>query len=215
MSNEERAVLEFFAQEENLPLTLSVAELADGIRRDMNNAFWSGLRVRLVSLLAERELPWGVQLTEDRNAQDSLVGLSLQPLSGQGLFLRLMMEQQQMGEALRIYYGVMWSESPAPDRLQLPQVVVLRNALQGEGFRGNESFLAWNWSGYHPRRKDFLQRYAANADALLEEVSGLMSHFLLEHGAALAAANAALRETPRSATVSLDQLRAGLKKPAN
>ena len=212
MSNEERAVLDFFAQEENLSLTLSVAELADGIRRNMNNAFWRSLHHRLSVSLAERRLRWGVQLTEDRNTPDNLVGLYLQPLSGQSLFLRLMLEQQHMGEVLRIYYGVMWSASPPPDKLQLAEVAALRNALQNGGFRNNENFLAWNWSAYHPRRKDFLQRYAEAADALLDEVGGLLLHFLLDHGAALEAANAALREAPLSATVSLDQLRASLNK---
>ena len=208
MSNEEQAVLEFFAQEESLPLALSVAEQVDGIRQRMNIAFWRALHERISTLLEEHKLSWVVELTEDRNTPDCLVGLNLQPLSEQPLFLSLMMEQQYMGETLRVYYGVMWNTAHAPDKTRLAEVTALREALQGEGFKNNESLLAWNWTPYHPRRKDFLQRYSMAADALLDEVSGLLRHFLLDHGDALNAANVALSETPRSVAVSLDQLRA-------
>jgi hypothetical protein len=212
MSNEEQAVLEFFAQEENLPLALSVAEQVDGIRQRMNNAFWRALHKGIAALIETRGLPWAVQITEDRNTPGCVVGLHLQPLSDQALFLRLMMEQQYMGENLRIYYGVMWNSAPAPDKANLMEVTALREALQSEGLKNNENFLAWNWTPYHPRRRDFLQRYAADADALLDEAGGLLRHLLLTHGNALNAANAALRDTPRSVTVSLDQLRASIAK---
>ncbi len=212
MSNEEQAVLEFFSQEENLPLALSVAELVDGIRQRMNTAFWRALHERIATLLEEHNLPWTVSLTEDRNTPDCVVGLHLQPVSDQALFLRLMMEQQYMGETLRIYYGVMWNAAPAPAKASLAEVMALREALQGEGLKNNESFLGWNWTQYHPRRKDFLQRYSVAPDALLEEAGGLLRNLLLAHGDALHAANEALRDTPRSVTVSLDQLRAKIAK---
>jgi hypothetical protein len=212
MSNEEQAVLQFFAQEENLPLALSVAEQVDGIRQRMNNAFWRALHERIAALIETHRLPWAMEITEDRNTPGCVVGLHLQPLSDQTLFLRLMIEQQYMGEALRIYYGVMWNSAPAPDKASLMEVTALREALQGEGLKNNESFLAWNWTPYHPRRKDFLQRYSTEADALLDEVSGLLRNLLLTHGDALNAANAALRDAPRSVTVSLDQLRANIAK---
>lgn len=212
MSNEEQAVLEFFAKEENLPLTLAVAELADGIRQRMNNAFWRDLHKRFAALIEANGLPWAVQITEDRNTPECMVGLYLQPLSEQALFLRLMMEQQYMGETLRIYHGVMWSAAPTLEKAGLAQVMALREALQGEGFKNSENFLAWNWTPYHPRKKDFLQRYSAAADGLLDEAGGLLLHFLQNHGKALNAANAALSDTPRSVTVSLDQLRASIPK---
>ncbi len=212
MPNEEQAVLEFFAQEENLPLALAVAEQVDGIRLRMNNTFWRALHERVAALIETRGLPWAVEMTEDRNTPDCVVGLHLQPLSDQALFLRLMMEQQYMGETLRIYYGVMWNTTPAPDKTRLAEITALRDALQGEGLKNNENFLAWNWTPYHPRRRDFLQRYSIAADALVNEVSGLLSHLLLDHGDALNAANAALCDAPRSVTVSLDQLRVNIAK---
>ncbi len=125
MSNEEQAVLEFFAKEENLPLALSVAELVDGIRQRMNNAFWRGLHARLAALIEANKLPWIATVTEDRNTPECLVGLHLQPLSEQALFLRLMMEQQYMGENLRIYYGVMWNTPPTLEKADL-----LRNLVR-------------------------------------------------------------------------------------
>jgi len=212
MSNEEQAVLDFFAQEENLPLALSVAELADGIRQRMNNAFWRALHERMTALIEANRLPWIAELTEDRNTPECVVGLHLQPMTDHALFLRLMMEQQYMGDTLRIYYGVMWSAAPTADKSGFAQVAALREALQGEGLKNNESFLAWNWTNYHPRRKDFLQRYAMAADVLLDEVSGLLCHVLLDRGELLNAANAALRDAPRSVAVSLDKLRANITK---
>ena len=91
MSNEEQAVLDFFAKEENLPLALSVAEQVDGIRQRMNNAFWHALHERLAALLEANKLPWAVEITDDRNTQDCALGLHLQPLSEQALFLRPML----------------------------------------------------------------------------------------------------------------------------
>lgn len=214
MSNEEQSVLEFFAQEENLPLALSVAELTDGIRQRMNNAFWHALHGRFAALIKANKLPWAVQLTEDRNTPDNVVGLCLQPLSEQALFLRLMMEQQYMGEALRIYYGVMWSTAPAVEKAGLVEVLALREALRAEGYKNSENFLGWDWSPYHPRKKDFLLRYSMDSNGLLDEAGGLLIHFLLDHGPALNTANAALRDTPRSVTVPLDQLRASIPKAA-
>ena len=208
MSNEEQAVLEFFSQDENLPLALSVAEQVDGIRQRMNTSFWQALHERVAALLEAHKLPWAVELTEDRNTPECMVGVHLQPLSDQALFMRLMMEQQYMGEHLRIYYGVMWNTAPTQDKTRLAEVTALREVLQGEGFKNNENFLAWNWTPYHPRRRDFLQRYSAAADTLLDEVSGLLRHLVLDHGDALNVANAALSEAPRNVvTVSLDQLR--------
>jgi hypothetical protein len=212
MSNEEQAVLEFFSQEENLPLALAVAEQVDSIRQRMNNAFWLALRTRFTALLEARQLPWAVELTEDRNTPECLVGLHLSPLATAPLFLRLMLEQQYNGDTLRIYYGVMWNSPPAPEKARLAQIGALHKALQAEGYRTNESFLAWNWAPYHPRRRDFLQRFAVDADALLDEACGLLRHLLLEHGDALHAANAALRQTPPAASVTLEQLRASLRQ---
>lgn len=215
MSNEEQAVLEFFAKEENLPLALSVAEQVDGIRQRMNNAFWRALHERLASLIEANKLPWAVQMTEDRNTPECLVGLHLQPLTDQALFLRLMMEQQYMGETLRIYYGVMWSTVPTLEKASVAEVLALRETLRVDGYKNSESFLGWNWTSYHPRRKDFLLRYSTAADALLDEASGLLGHLLLNRGAALNAANLALRDTPRSVTVSLDKLRANITKSSD
>ena len=45
--NEEQAVLDFFAQTENLPLGLSVAEQMDRLREQMNNRLWLELLPRL------------------------------------------------------------------------------------------------------------------------------------------------------------------------
>jgi hypothetical protein len=214
MSDEEQAVLQFFSQEENLPLALAVAETVDGIRLRMNNTFWLKLRERFVELLESRQLPWAVEMTEDRNSPETVVGLYLFPLPESPLFLRLMMEQQYLGENLRIYYGVMWNNAPPPDKANIHEINMLHDALQSDGFKSNTNFLAWNWTQYHPRRRDFLQRFASDADGLLNEACGILSHFLIKHGEALNAANSALRGTPQSAAVSIDQLRNSLKKSA-
>lgn len=209
MNQEEHAVLDFFSQQENLPLALSVAEHVDAIRLRMNNEFWRRLGAR-----AERiSTAWQVQLTEDRNTEECLVGLSLQPADSENpLFLRPMLEQQLLGETVRIYFGLMWNTQPTPDRLSLPEVAALRDALQQEGFKNNEKFLAWQWSPYHPRERRFLLRLAEDRDALLDEVSHLLEQLLIKHGELLAAANAALGSAPPQAVVSLNSLRSGLKR---
>ncbi len=211
MANEEQAVLDFFAQKENLPLALSVAEQADGMRLQLNHAFWIALRERIATLVAAHELPWRVKTTEDRNAAGCLVGLYLQPETDQTLYLRPMLEQQYLGNTLRIYYGLMWSATPAPDQIRLSAINTLRDSLQVAGFNNNESFVAWQWTVYHPRRRDFLQRFSTAADALLDEAAGLVQHLLVTHGDALHAANTALRMAPRSASVPLDHLRTNLQ----
>ncbi len=206
--NEEQAVLDFFAQEENLSLGLAVAEQMDTIRQRMNSAFWRMLAQRLENLAPA----WQVRLTEDRNTEDNLVGLHFEPVMEQALFLRPMLEQQTVGETPRIYFGLIWSSQPAPDRLALPEVAALREALQHEGFKDNEKFLAWQWSPHHPRSKQFLLRFSTHPENLLNEASGLARQLLITHGAMLAAANTVLLEAPHSTVISLDTLRGSLKR---
>lgn len=203
MSNEEQAVLDFFAQAENLPLALSVAEQTDALRQQINNTFWLRLQERIAALIPN----WKVQITEDRNAPDCLVGLYLQPSHEQTLLLRPMIEQQLLGGTTRIYFGLMWSGTPTPEITQLANVEALRDTLQMEGFKNNESFLAWQWSPYHPRRRDFLLRFSRQPEALLDEAAALLQGLLVKHGTSIKAVNAALEAAPRSAAVSLEQLR--------
>lgn len=211
MSDEEQAVLNFFAQQENLPLALSVAEQVDGLRQRMNTEFWVALRERISALLVAHALPWQAETTEDRNAPECIVGLHLQPVTDQALYLRPMLEQQATGDTLRIYHGLAWSSAPTPDQTRITEVATLRETLQDEGFKNNENFLAWGWTPHRPRRKDFLLRLSTDKDALLDETVDLIRHLLVDHGNAVNAANAALRVAPRSAAVSLDQLRSKLK----
>ena len=204
--NEEQAVLEFFAQTENLSLALSVADQVDGTRQKLNNDFWLALCDRIAASAPS----WRVATTEDRNAAECLVGLHLHPAQEQKLYLRPMLEQQYLGDTLRIYYGLMWSAAPTPELTRLNAIHTLRDTFQTAGFKTNENYLAWQWTSYHPHRKDFLLRFSTAQDALLNEIAGLLDDLLVKHGAAVHAANSALREAPRSAAVSLKQLRANL-----
>jgi hypothetical protein len=205
--NEEQAVLDFFAQTENLPLGLAVAEQMDTLREQMNNRLWQELLPRLQALINDHELAWRVQPTEDKNAPDSLVGLHCTTSTEQPLYLRPMMEQQYLGGVWRIYFGLMWSAAPTPEQLGLPAVSILKESLQTAGFKSNENFLAWQWTALHPRRKDFLLRYSLQPEKLLGDMEAIFKTLLLEHRVSIEQANAALKTAPRSMTVSLDQLR--------
>jgi hypothetical protein len=205
--NEEQAVLEFFSQAENLSLGLSVAEQMDELRGQMNNRLWRDLHGRLKTTINLHGLAWQVEITEDKNAPDSLVGLHCVTGSGQALYLRPMIEQQYLGGIWRIYFGLMWSASPSPDQLGLPAVSALKAALQAAGFKSNENFLAWQWTIFHPRRKDFLLRYSLQPEKLLGEMEAILKTLLIGHSAPIEQANAALRSAPRSTAVSLDRLR--------
>ena len=204
---EQQTVLDFFAQTENLPLGLAVAEQMDELRVNMNTQFWRALLQQLGTIVEEHALPWQVTATEDRNAADSLVGLYCTLRTEQALCLRPMMEQQNLGGDFRIYYGLMWSAPPSPEQLALPAVVALKEALMQAGFKSNESYLAWQWTKLHPRRKDFLLRYAQQPDALLNDAQAFMQALLLDQRDAIAAANAALQAAPRSTAISLTRLR--------
>lgn len=205
--NEENSVLDFFSQEENLPLALVTAEHLDDIRLQHNNRFWKALHEHLVTLLDQSGLPWRSEITEDRNSEGCLVGLHLEPLAEQRTFLRPFMEQQLMGARYRIYYGLMWNTLPEPAQKNLSAVESLQTRLGNAGFKQNESFLAWQWSPWYPRGKDFLMRFSTQQDELMQEAMQPW-HALLEGCAEpLRLANLALNEVPRSATISLDQLR--------
>jgi hypothetical protein len=208
MSNEEQAVLDFFAQVENLPLALSLAEQLDSLRQQMNNAYWLGLRERISALAPG----WKVQITEDRDAENCLVGLNLQQTAEQALSLRPMMEQQITGGVPRIYFGLMWVGTPAPEATQIAEVGLLRAALRDEGFKSNEKFLAWRWTPYYARRKDFMLRYSNQTNAFLDESAGLLKQLLIAHGASVQAINTILQATPKSAPISLGQLRTNLDR---
>jgi hypothetical protein len=206
--NEEQAILEFFAKTENLSLGLSVAELMDKLREQMNNRFWVELQSRLETLIKEHGLAWRLEPTEDRNAPDCLVGLHCYNDAEQPHYLRPMVEQQYMGGEWRIYYGLMWSAVPLHEQLGLAAVKSLKASLQNAGLKNNENFLAWQWTAFHPRRKDFLLRYAHRPEQVLDEMEHILKKLLIDHGTAIAQANEVLCTSPqRSLHASLNQLR--------
>jgi hypothetical protein len=208
--NEEQAVLEFFSKPENLPLGLAVAGQMDTLREQMNNRFWRELLPRMKALINEHGLAWQVETTENKNAPDSLVGLHCTTSMEQPLYLRPMMEQQYLGEEWRIYFGLMWSAAPTPDQLGLPSISNLKASLQKAGFKSNENFLAWQWTMFHPRRKDFLLGYAQHPEKILGDIEAIFRTLLIEHRIGIDQANAALSSAPCSLAVSLNQLRGEL-----
>jgi hypothetical protein len=210
--NEEQTVLDFFAREENLPLALIAAEHLDGIRLQHNNRFWNTLHEHLASWLAQQTLPWHSNLTEDRNSESTFVGVHLEPHAGQRTFLRPFMEQQLTGDSYRIYYGLMWNTDPEPAQKNLPAVEALCTLLSTAGFKQSDSFLAWQWSPWYPRRKDFLLRLANKPDELLQEAMQPWEALLKKYGEELRLANLALNEVPRSAAISLEQLHSKTKR---
>jgi hypothetical protein len=118
-----------------------------------------------------------------------------------------MMEQQYLGGIWRIYSGLIWSAPPSPDHPGLPAVSALKAALQTAGFKSNENFLAWKWTAFHPRRRDFLLRYAQEPEKVLEEVETGVRTLLIDRREAIESANAALNSAPRSLASSLGRLR--------
>ena len=205
--NEEFAILDFFSRTENLPLGLSVAEQMDGIREQMNNRLWRDLLGRVKTLTDLHGLGWQIETTEDKNAPDSLLGLHCLASPEQLHYLRPMLEQQYLGGKWRIYFGLMWSAPPTPEQLGLPAVSGLKAALQKEGFKSNENFLGWQWTSFHPRRKEFLLQYALNPEVLLGNMEALFNGLLIGHRIPIELANAALKSAPRSLAAALDQLR--------
>lgn len=206
--NEERAILDFFSQPENLSLALSVAEQTDQLRKQMNNRLWQELRVRLDQLIKQHGLAWHVEFTDDKNAPEYLLGLHFTLATGQPLYLRPMIEQQYLGGEWRIYFGLAWSTASAPGQLGLASMVDLKASLQKARFKSNESFLAWQWTAFYPRRKDFLLRFARNPEQLLEEFVTIFATLLIDHREAIEQANQGLgTAASRSLSSSLEQLR--------
>ncbi len=207
---EQQAVLDFFAQEENLSLALAVAEQIDELRQRKNNEFWQSLQQQLGNFVIEHALPWRLTPTEDSNAADILVGLHCLPTVEQDLFLRPMMEQQNIGGDWRIYYGLMWNTKPSLEQLALPAVIALQHALRQAGFKNNENYLGWQWTNLHPRQKGFLLRCSQHPAELLNEALHFVQTLLLDHRESIAAANTALSSAPHNLTKSLKQLRSEL-----
>ncbi len=205
--NEEQKVLDFFAKPENLPLALAVAEQIDKQREQLNNRLWLALLQHLNAVISQHELPWQVDATEDKNAPDCLVGLHGNLRAAQTLYLRPMIEQQNLGGSLRIYFGLMWSTTPSPEQLELPAISALKNLLQGAHFKTNESFLGWQWTAFHPRRKDFLLRYSKHPESVLDEMIKILQTLLIDFNVAITLANTALKDAPRSMNISLEKLR--------
>lgn len=205
MMTEELAVLQFFAKTENLSLGLSVAEQMDQIREQMNSRFWHALQQRLNILPADTE--WHTQVTEDRFADGVAVGLQFKLRDPQTISLYPMLEQQNLGGTWRIFFGLMWQVAPTPEQAALPAVAALRNLLMDAGFKNNENFLGWQWTQHHPRRRDFLQRFAQQPEKLLDDIAAVLQPLLTDQRTLIASANAALKEMPRSVSISMDQLR--------
>lgn len=213
--NEEQAVLDFFSKKENLPLGLSVATLMDDIRKRMNSEFWLQLKTTLEAAINPLDAGWIILPTEDRNDAEQLVGLHFNLDTDQDVYLRPMIEQQLMGGNWRIYFGLIWSSAPSPEHLKLPAIARLKEELNLNGLKSNESFLGWQWSKLHPRRQDFLLHLSNQPQALLDDAAKPLLSLLTEFGDAINAANAALHSAPRSMAISLDQLRSKRPNPAS
>ena len=207
--NEEQAALEFFSQPENLPLALIAAEHIDDMRQRMNNEFWEALREQLESWIAEQGLPWDSAITEDRNNEESLVGLHAKPQAEHRVFLIPFMEQQFLGGDYRMFVGLMWSSTPDATQKNLPAVTALRTLLTDAGLSESDNFLAWQWLPWRPRRRDFLLTFAQKREELLAEAMQPWQLILSEFGEQLKLANEALNQ-PGTISVSLDQLRSKL-----
>lgn len=203
---EQQAVLDFFAKIENLPLGLAVAEQMDQQREQLNSMFWRDLEQQLSQFNQHHTLPWLLLGTEDRNTPDSWVGLCCTPVDAQPNYLHPMLEQQNLGGGMRIYIGLMWHTAPTPEQLALPAVATLKSALQQQGYKDNERFLAWQWTKHHPRRRDFLLRYTQNCTSLLSDLVEIYSDLSLAHRDAIVQANIALAALPRSMIVSFKGL---------
>ncbi len=210
--NEEKAVLEFFSQTENLPLALSVAGQMDVIREQMNSRFWQELSQKLDILFYEHAPEWQAQVTEDRNTAGMLVGLQCKLREPQTLCIFPMLEQQYTGGNWRIFYGLMWQGTPTIAQLSLPEVSQLKKALGDAGFKHNENFLAWQWTDCYPRGRDFLLRFAKQPEQLLTELESTFKALSLDQRALISQANAALKNMPASMSISLEQLH---RKQAN
>lgn len=208
--NEEQEVLDFFSQQENLPLALIAADHVDEIRQRLNNEFWEGLRERLNAWMAERDLPWDSAITEDRNNAECLVGLHAKPRDEQHTFLLPFMEQQFVGGAYRMFGGLMWNTAPDAMQKNQPAVTELSSILSTAGFSDSDSFLAWQWLPWHPRRRDFLLRFANQREETLDEAMKLWELLLSDCGEQLKQANAALNAPGHSTAVSLEQMRSKL-----
>ena len=205
--NEEQSVLHFFAQPENLPLTFSVAEQSDEIRRDLNNRFWLDLLPRTGSVTSSLAPDGRFELTEDKNRADFYVGLHSTLIEPQDIYLRPMMEQQFLGDEWRIYYGLMWSDSPRPEHLALPSVSALEQSLAVSGFRKNTGFLGWQWTNHYPRSRNFLLRYSQAPDTLLDEFSGLLERLIEDRTELITQANDDLKRVVTAQPISLGRLR--------
>ena len=159
-------------------------------------------------MVLDHELPWKSIATEDKNASDILVGLHFTLLDHeQSVYLRPMIEQHYLGNVWRIYCGLMWSVAPTPEQLGLHAVINLRESLESAGFKTNDSFLAWQWTKLYPRRRDFLLGFAQQPEKLMNEAESTLNIFLKKQHTSLAKANASLKNSPRSISISLDQLR--------
>ncbi len=196
--DETQAVLDFFGKPENLGLGLAITELIDQKRTLLNQQFWQSLQQHLAA--AEQERGWRILPTEDRNTADTWLGLHAAPQPAASQFLAPMLEQQLLGEQLRIYYGVMWHTEPTPAQQALPAVLELSRQLQAQGMRPNARFLGWQWSLWFPRRRDFLLRYQQQPESLLQEVA---QRWYSLCAPALLDANAALSSLPAGNVLTL------------
>ena len=96
---------------------------------------------------------------------------------------------------------------PLARSTRITAVKSLKASLQNAGFKNNDNFLAWQWTAFHPRRKDFLLRYSQQPEKLLDDVETIIRSLLIDYREAIESANAALKIAPLSLASSLVRLR--------
>lgn len=173
----ERAVVDFLARPDNLPIALEVAKRIEKVKDQIQIQFWQqyrdvmGQRLQAASL-TER---WQMQLTPERKLLDpwAKCHIGYSAPNRQALHLDVTLEVENPRIVGYLYYGLRWSEqhSEAPDSARMTEIMnVLK--MMGLSLKSKSNWWVMYINLEHRLREEqFLLRYVAEPDQVIGEIS--------------------------------------------
>ncbi len=175
----EAAIIDFLARKDNLPLVLEIADRLDQLKDKSQQGFWQELYKALKQRLAQsgKSNKWRVVISEEESFCDNSAYCRIEPVAMEEdqLYLCIWIQQQQFGADFWLYYGIDYSQELL-SKWSLKQVRTLEAELEEEGFEevGNDFCGRYKYLDWSLRDKDFMLRWAARRQSVVEQVVELV-----------------------------------------
>lgn len=175
----ERAVIDFLAQPENLPVALEIAKQVEQTKNHLQIQFWHMFRDDMQKRLQEVDSTenWRALLTPDSDLLTAYTQCNIRyGLGGaKPLFLDVTLEAGPPKWDRVLIYGLRWSQNQ-PVSPNLPTLTQLVHIMTDSGvtFNSSQWWLMYVHMETRLRNDAFLVDFASNPELMIEEIGDIV-----------------------------------------